>query len=80
MRWKVVRTQIELLQAVEEGHVGWERAQIIWTKVENLQLWQHAQILQVTRRDLIIGKMESVQVREAAHNELQLVNRVVLHV
>ena len=80
MRWKVVRTQIKFLQAVEEGHVCWERAEIIWTKIENLQLWQHAQVLQVARRNLIIGKMESVQIREAAHDELELIYRVILHV
>ena len=65
---------------MEEGHVRGERAEIIRAEVEDLKFGQHSQVLQVARRGLIIGKMESVQVGEAAHDELQIVNRVVLHV
>ena len=65
---------------MEEGHIRGERAEIIRAKVEDLQLGQHTQVLQVARRDLIIGEVEGVKIWKASHNELQLVYRIILHV
>ena len=65
---------------MEEGHVRGERAEIIRAEVEDLKFGQHSQVLQVARRDLIIGEVEGMKIGKAAHNELQLVYRVILHV
>ena len=65
---------------MEEGHVCGQRAQIVRAEVENLQVWQHSQVLQMAWRYLIIGQVQGMQVREAAHDQLKLIDRVVLHI
>ena len=62
---EVVSTQVELFQAAEERHVSGKRAETVRADIEDLKIFKLAKIMEITRWDLIVGQMQSVQIWKA---------------